>query len=131
MGWLGDELIARAGSDSEAEVKATAKRWRTRIDPIMRELTALKLTVEHDRASIAIHINPGLPIALQRLDLQVNEVGETLLGIFQPELAKFLVAGDKITRLLERLDKYGDPSCDTTEENLETIQQAIDLVKGL
>ena len=43
MGWLWDELIAKAGSESEAEVKSGVKQWRTQTEPLIRELTALKL----------------------------------------------------------------------------------------
>jgi hypothetical protein len=131
MGWLWDELIAKAGSESEAEVKAGVKQWRTQTEPLMRELIALKLAGDVDRASVTIHIRPGLPVRLETLDAKLTEAGLTLLGINKAELETFISSGHQITNLLHRLDQYGEPWRESTNERVNIIQTSIDLVSDL
>ena len=103
VGWLYDELIKQAGPDSEDEVRSAAKRWRERSEPILRDLTALRLANDQDRATISIHAVRGLPEPLKNLDRKPAEAGQALLGIYLPVFEKFLESGDTIGLLLESL----------------------------
>ena len=80
---------------------------------------------------MTIHIRPGLPVHLETLDAKLTEAGLTLLGINKPELETFISSGQQITNLLRRLDQYGEPWQESTNERVNIIQTSIDLVTDL
>jgi hypothetical protein len=103
VGWLYEELIEQAGPKSENEIRSAAKRWRKQAEPILRELTALRLITDRERATIPIAIVPGLPKPLAKLDQMPAEAGQALLGIYRPVIDQFIESGEAIEQLLERL----------------------------
>lgn len=131
MGWLWKELVERAGRDSEHQVKSVVNRWRERVEPLLRELTALRLTADNKRASISIRVLPGLPAPLEKLDRLPEEAGRVLLGMYLPVLQKYIDSGQQIVDLLRRLRKLPESWVGEIELREETVLTGVGQAIGL
>jgi hypothetical protein len=131
MGWLLNELVATAGPRCESEVQSATRRWRERVEPVMREVTRLHLNTEQDRSAIRIGVNPGLPEKLRSLDNKPEQQGKFLLSVYRPDLEAFLGSSKNIQTALARLDRLGDPWSNQTKSRTERVTAAEQVVQQL
>ncbi len=131
MGWLWDELVQRAGPQCEQQVRASAERWRDRIEPSLRDLTALKLTFGKYRASIAIKINPGLPEHLRVLDQDLANFDNAVLGLYKRDIEHFIHHGEQLQIFLCRSAELNPTHNDESDQQIRTIESALEIARSL
>lgn len=104
MGWLLDELEQMAGPDAEAQVRQSARRARHRLEPMLRELTGLRLkTTDADVTGVTIRYEPGLPDVLAKVDLEPSERAAVLLASHLHDIRSLLRSIERLSRLIDRL----------------------------
>ncbi|MCL4487037.1 MAG: hypothetical protein M1570_02755 [Chloroflexi bacterium] len=108
-----------------------AKRWRERAEPILRELTRMRLSSDCDRAVIRVEVLPGLPQRLRCLDTLPSDKGKALVAVHRPELEAYLNGSRKVRELLDQLHQLGEPWSKETENRRKTIAQAETVVRNL
>src|SRR5688572_27036310 len=64
-----EELLKLIPKESQERVANAVKRSRDRIRTIIGKETALRLRDEEGGANVPISLEPGLPVALKRLDI--------------------------------------------------------------